>query len=205
MADKAKIVMALAKLDPQNPEHWTDDGSPRTSVVQTLASDPTIKRSDINSTAPEFTRATVLAAREAETTAANAEPAAFKTVAGSTGTVVEPDFENEAEARAFYNDRISEASGELDDARRAVTAAQALVREKEVALQDTRNDLQRQFPPLTVAENLKQHLERSAQNRAAAANGGKSQIDQAMSRGNSRGWKRPVRSVQTAVGAGTGA
>lgn len=209
MADKAKILAALAQLDPALPEHWTDDGSPRTSVVQALASDPTIKRSDINSTAPEFTRQAVIDAKAAEAKANEAptfpKPAEALAVA-TDGAEPEPDFESEAEARAYYAERISAATDVLDDARKAVVEAQRIVQAKEAALQETRNDMQRAFPPLSVAENLKQHLARSAENRAAAANGGRSQIDLAMSRGNSRGWKRPVRTMdQTQPSAGTGA
>lgn len=208
MADKAKVLLALGQLDPDNAEHWTDDGSPRASAVQTLASDPTIKRSDINSVAPEFTRDTVKAARAAEKTVASTETGGDKNAALAAATADLPEFENEAEARAFLNERISDATHALDDARKGVLEAQGLVRTKEVELQAARSEMQRQFPPLSVSENLKQHLARSAENRAIAAGVGnsKSQIDLAMSRGNSRGWKRPVRSMDTQqANAGTGA
>ena len=53
---KDKIANALSQLDHSNPEHWVEDGLPRTSVVQQLANDPNIRRTDINEVAPGFAR-----------------------------------------------------------------------------------------------------------------------------------------------------
>src|ERR1035437_4719578 len=56
MADKEKILKALSKLDHSDSSMWTDDGLPITKVVQQLADDSTIKRSDITEASPGFER-----------------------------------------------------------------------------------------------------------------------------------------------------
>lgn len=56
MTTKETIITALSQLDHSNNDHWVDDGLPRTSVVQKLANDPTIRRQDINEAAPGFAR-----------------------------------------------------------------------------------------------------------------------------------------------------
>lgn len=50
------IVEALSRLDPENDEHWTNDGMPRVEVVQGLAGDASIMRADINNASPGFDR-----------------------------------------------------------------------------------------------------------------------------------------------------
>src|SRR5450759_4694930 len=54
--DKEQILEALSKLDHTNNDMWTDDGLPRTSAVQKLVGDTTIKRGDIQAAAPDFAR-----------------------------------------------------------------------------------------------------------------------------------------------------
>jgi len=56
MSDVEKIHGALNQLDHGNDDHWLDDGTPRTGVVQRLAGDQTITRQDIAAAAPEFRR-----------------------------------------------------------------------------------------------------------------------------------------------------
>ena len=51
-----KILAALAQLDPADNSHWTSDGLPNTGVVQRIANDQTIKRTDIQSARPGFDR-----------------------------------------------------------------------------------------------------------------------------------------------------
>lgn len=52
----SKIKDALAKLDPQNDNHWTSDGLPRIDTIRMFASDPAISRELITADAPDFSR-----------------------------------------------------------------------------------------------------------------------------------------------------
>jgi hypothetical protein len=47
MADMQKILDTLARLDHDNDDQWLPDGTPKLGVVQKLANDQTIRRSDI--------------------------------------------------------------------------------------------------------------------------------------------------------------
>lgn len=58
MADVNVIKAALAKLDLENDEHWTNSGDPRIDVVQELTGDKSLKRPDITAAAPKFSRKT---------------------------------------------------------------------------------------------------------------------------------------------------
>jgi len=57
MADNARILDALRKLDKDNDAHWTSDGMPRLDTIRLLASDQGISREDVSKVAPEFARA----------------------------------------------------------------------------------------------------------------------------------------------------
>lgn len=52
----AKILAALAQLQADNPNHWTDDGLPRVDTVKLLASDQTLTRDAITQAAIGFSR-----------------------------------------------------------------------------------------------------------------------------------------------------
>ncbi len=51
-----KILDALAQFDHDDDKFWTDDGFPKTGMVQRLCNDQTIKREDILKAAPDFRR-----------------------------------------------------------------------------------------------------------------------------------------------------
>lgn len=55
MADKEKILAALAQLDPLDDDQWTTDGSPKVETVSGLVGE-TVKRQDIINAAPDFNR-----------------------------------------------------------------------------------------------------------------------------------------------------
>ena len=55
MADKEKILAALAQLDPLDDDQWTTDGSPKVETVSALVGE-TVKRQDIVNAAPDFNR-----------------------------------------------------------------------------------------------------------------------------------------------------
>lgn len=70
-----KIVETLNKLDPNNENHWTQDGLPRLDTIKILASDPTLTRDQVTAAAPDFNRASALAAAGAPPAAPPAPPA----------------------------------------------------------------------------------------------------------------------------------
>lgn len=55
MADKEKILAALAQLDPLDDDQWTTDGSPKVETVSGLVGE-VVKRQDIVNAAPDFNR-----------------------------------------------------------------------------------------------------------------------------------------------------
>jgi len=55
MADKEKILAALAQLDPLDDDQWTADGAPKVEIVTGLVGE-TVKRQDIVNAAPDFNR-----------------------------------------------------------------------------------------------------------------------------------------------------
>lgn len=64
-----KIEDALAKLDPENDEHWTTEGKPRVDVVNAIMADDdplseAVNRGDIVNTAPDLNRATAVTSDE---------------------------------------------------------------------------------------------------------------------------------------------
>jgi hypothetical protein len=201
MADIQKITDALKMLDHTNADHWTDDGLPRTSIVQKLASDLSIKRGDIQSAAPNFVRKTptdiegialgdggpkalaseVAAAAEAPTLTFDAQ-----------ATEGEGEQMTEEEVKVILDQNVRSADQALLNAVANVSEGQRIVREAQKAVTKARDDRQSAFPPISASENIKQHLARQ-QARMMEARGGPARIDQAMAHGNSRGWGRPTR------------
>lgn len=161
MADRIQITDALAKLDHANPEHWTDDGLPRTSAVQKLVGDATIKRSDIQAAAPDF-------ARKLPT---DAEGAAL-TLEGNGGiksapqAPIEPVIKDEDEpltedeVKMILDQNVHDADQALASAVANVTEAERIVREAQKAFAAAREAKQSAFPPISAAENIRQHLAR---------------------------------------------
>lgn len=58
------IKDSLAKLDPANDEHWTDDGSPRMDVLQAQSGNSRLTRKQVTDADPSFSRASVLKAED---------------------------------------------------------------------------------------------------------------------------------------------
>ncbi len=56
------IKEALAKLDSADDNHWTNDGMPRMDVLQKLTESPDLSRTEVTNAAPDFSRASVIAA-----------------------------------------------------------------------------------------------------------------------------------------------
>jgi len=53
---KSLVLDALSKLNPENDDHWTSEGSPKVGVVRSYAADTDISREDIEAAAPGFSR-----------------------------------------------------------------------------------------------------------------------------------------------------
>lgn len=60
------IIEALQKLDPQNDNHWTEDGLPRLETVKFLSGDASLTRQAVTAVAPDFNREAAKAAAGAE-------------------------------------------------------------------------------------------------------------------------------------------
>lgn len=215
---KEQITALLSQLDSSNNAHWTDDGLPRVDVVQKLADDLTIKRTDINEAAVGFSRATISAAEgdggatgdPTEQLGSGLTPADGVTKAAPP--VTDEDFEvgtdiagpaealSEDDAKTILGRRVEQAETNLEAARKAVRDAQTheinCVRRQDRAI----SDFHRRFPPLSFAQNMKNHLAAQqarliAEVEARGAQG-TSQLDRAMQFRGSRGSARPTRPVQ---------
>jgi len=213
-----KIRAALAQLDPTDNDHWTDDGLPKTGVVQRIASDQTIKRSDIQAASPGFERpaptdqppvddfgqAVDQTAQAGTETAGGPKAEAAKPTDGDeTLEGNEGEFMSEEEVHSILVQRVAACENDIQAADKALADAQnariAAVKARDAA----RKDLNAKFPPMTDAEMRKQHIASENARRAAMVEGRgamASRVDQAMARGNSRGWRRPVRGVVGADG-----
>jgi len=191
-AQREKIRAALAQLDNDDNAHWTDDGLPRTGTVQKLANDTTIKRSDIHEAYPGFARKVGDAMGDPPESVTGAEVPSAKPVTEGAGELM-----TEAEVHAILTQNIVAATEAVKAAQRKIFEGHADEKKALAALTAARQDLAQKFPPMTPMENIKQFLATENARRAAAAgvpgHYQPAQVDMAAARGNSRGWKRPVR------------
>lgn len=210
---KETLAQVLTKLDPANDEQWTADGAPLISVVQKLANDSKITRDQINEAIPGFSRAGV---PKVETTAEQdmhvTDTAPLKDAADDEfDPRIEPEVNgagpalSEDEVRAILNRRIRDAEANLIAARAAASEANAEVVRCEHRLTRAHVDHNRQFPPITEAQNIKAHL--ASQGQLALKRAGLLDADgnpiakvkqpanptnpHMRSKANSRGWTRP--------------
>lgn len=218
-----KIRAALEQLDPANDAHWTDDGLPREGVVRTFASDQNLSRKEISDarpgfqrhpTKPDATAATAAAPEhdpisgEPTTAATDATPAVIDGVdLGPDPTQNTGELLTEDEVRRVLEARVKACVEAVADAQQDVRDANNRVITAQNDLQKARENLTREFPPLTAAENIKQYIASEMSLRAQAHGYGApgiapgSQIDAAMQRSNSRGWRRPSRNGPVQTGA----
>lgn len=223
----AKIRAALQQLDKANDQHWTEDGLPREGIVRKLASDTTISRKDISDAQPGFQREPVVPAPTAgdnvdELTGETVQPGAGKVDAAAQkaatengndsndGAHTDPakntgDMMTESEVREVLETRVRNAEQALADSQQHVRDSHKAVVDRQADLASVKADLSRAYPPLTAAENIKQYIASEMEQRKVAHGYGGvapgSQIDAAMMRSNSRGWRRPSRQGQTQTGA----
>lgn len=90
MADTARILDALSKLDTGNDGHWTSDGMPRLDTVRLLASDQGVSREDVSKVAPEFTRANPVIGTQAPAATAPATTVVTPTTAPAAAATAQP-------------------------------------------------------------------------------------------------------------------
>lgn len=210
MANLDKIRAALAQLDPTDDNHWTEDGLPKTSVVQKIAADTTIKRQDIQLASPNFERP-ALDPLTGQPVAQQPKPQSDAAVSPATAAAAQSDL-SQGEGPLMSEDEVrEELDRRVSEAQAAVNAAQAKIKEGNAelvaaqrAVQESMQDRNRAFPPMSPIEAIKAHIasENALREARVQGRGAASQLDMAMRRGNSRGWRRPTRGM---IGTQTGA
>lgn len=192
--DTTKIKLALQQLDHADDSHWTADHLPRTGVVQRLANDTTISRTDINEALPGFVR------KVGDEMGDPPEQTGDNVPAVADAAPVEPIVEAEGdgelmtqeEVEAILDQNIRDAEATLQQSQRDIVTARKAEDVARKALAEAHKDKLTKFPPLTPAENIQLYLRSELEKRAAAAGVTLPPIDQAFSRANTRGWRRPV-------------
>jgi hypothetical protein len=204
-----KVLAALAQLDPANDAHWTTDGLPNTGVVQRLANDQTIKRSDIQNSRPGFDRAsaTLAAAGQQEQRPVDFEEAppavvttSIEPIAPVAQAAPAPESEtvevSEAQLHGALNKQVQDAEEKIRAGRAMVSQGTQMTDEAMLELRKAQANFHKYFPPTTQAQNVREFLDASNAERAArvAARGSASQLDAARHGGNSRGWNGQTQS-----------
>lgn len=208
-ATSDQIKEALQKLDSGNDAHWTDDGLPQIAAVRDLTGDQTVKRGDINSALPGFSRAGTEA--DAGTTDADTSlpgdpvEALDGSVAGSEETIVEAADEltmDEQDLREAMKKRINDTQARVLQASEALREAATFLKKCEDWNKRAIEEYNRRFPPMTAAQAIKDHLRRhQAMKTAEARTVALNPIDAAlMSR--EKGFKRPQNGMPVATRPG---
>jgi hypothetical protein len=197
MTDQAKyhekIKTALAQLDHDDADSWTEDGLPRTGIVQKLLNDQTIRRQDIGDAWPGFVRKVSVTA-PIEPTATDPGPKAD----GGT-TLVDPiepiapvdTRPTEAEYRAKLNQDVVDAEMAYIANKKELAVCHGREQPLRLEIERTKKVRAAAFPPMTAAQNIKEYLAGEHQKRIETSR--LNQVDAAMGKGNTLGWKRPVR------------
>lgn len=169
---KEAIAEALQTFDHKNSALWTDDGSPLVSEVQRLTNDKTITRAQINEALPGFARKTDDSVSE------EVQPDDEAEIAASTETIIQPAPEAQVDSddllglsseqehdrlRALAYKRVQEAEQAIADAKQKAAEAQRAIITAEQRHTRALQLFSAKYPPLTAAENIKQHLRRQAE------------------------------------------
>jgi hypothetical protein len=167
---KQAIAEALQSLDHSNDAHWTDDGAPLVSEIQRLTNDKTITRAQINDALPGFARKSADSITEDEQDLGDETSGVGNETGGvvASSEVQEGDdfdgIEEDAERlRKIAYQRVVDAQKGIDDAKNAVSEAQRAVVAAEQRHTRALQLYSSKYPPLTAAENIKQHLARQAE------------------------------------------
>ena len=165
---KEAIKQILEGLDHGNDALWTDDGSPLVTEIQRLANDKTVTRAQINEALPGFARKTTDSVTEDvqpedealgdETGGIGTEPLAASEVQdGDVELSPEQDHER---LRQIALQRVHDAERAISTAKDAVSDAQRAVVQAEQRHTRALVLFSSKYPPLSSAENIKQHLAR---------------------------------------------
>lgn len=171
--DKTAIAEALATLDHTNDELWTDDGAPKVEVIKHLCNDDKITRAQINEAQPGFMRKSTTAIDEdtqapVETKVAtppdqfpNGNEPPEVTAGGDDELEDLVNFSgNDEDLKAIAQRRIDDAADNLTEKRKASDQAVRDLRAAEARHSRALALYAAKFPPISAAENIKQHLAR---------------------------------------------
>lgn len=187
MATNEKIQAALSQLDHSNNDHWTPDGSPRTSVVQRIVNDHTITKAQIAAASPGFVRQVGDAMGDPPEETGRGGP---KDVDGGTTLAAPPANPNKEKPSLDYlQGAINAAKAAIDASMRKEADARDEQGAARRALDKAVADLQRHYPPITRAELVQAHLKNAAAEREAnviQSRGSPSPIDFSMKMGGKR-------------------
>jgi hypothetical protein len=213
-----RIQAALAKLDPANPDHWTNDGAPRMGAVEELVGTKSVTRADVAKAAPNFSRENpVLPGQTAPAAPPEAEEAPGLAAAAlaaeiQDSSLADPEGSDQeapaAEPTFEADDELSELERQVADA--DVALAKALAEFN--AAQRKMREIEAQRDKLIVAKEraaprhanqiaimgyietqVRMRAERAEEmaKAAALAEGVRSPLDAAMARRTGRGGQRP--------------
>jgi hypothetical protein len=168
--DKEALKQVLKSLDQANDALWTDDGSPLISEVQRLANDKTITRVQINDAIPGFARKPTKGFVEEPPDETGDEISLDPLVAAQVDPNPAPvqdeeddDIFSSAEredVKAIAQRRVLEAELALTEAKARTVEAYRAERAAELRFTKTKNLYNTKFPPMSAAENIKQHIAR---------------------------------------------
>jgi hypothetical protein len=100
--------------------------------------------------------------------------------------------------RSLMKARVDQANDEIADAQKAIRDANAALIKAQQRHARLVGDYNRRFPPMSPAQNIKQHLAAHMERKLAALADGNppsSQVDRAMGQSRKVGWNRPARPV----------
>lgn len=158
----SKITEALSKLDPNNDNHWTQDGLPRLDTVKILAGNPSLTREAVTAAAPNFNRQTAQAAAQGAAQGGAATPvqgggesqpqAAVQAAPAADGTVATPAPAAEPDLPVLAPAALAEPAGDVDELEQKLAEAR-------LHLSDCQDRLQLAKQELEDAQNAIAELE----------------------------------------------
>jgi hypothetical protein len=192
---------ALAKLDPEKDEHWTQNGLPRLDVLAAMGSSAT--RKQVTDANPELTRQSMM---EAQTTDDAEDEEDVSEVDEADASSEDEDVE-ESGNKAALESKIQEITNYINDEHKKMADCKSNIISKEVELTKVQTEYNSLFPGQTNQEDIidfiksqnQQRLQRHERNRQAFSNikisdlDPRAPVDRAMARKTGRGYKRPSR------------
>lgn len=146
----AQIHAALQQLDPQNDNHWTEDGLPRIETVRFLAKDSKLTRDDITKAAPDFSRTVPVIESEGDGNGAAPE----------TGGHGGPHPDAQAEAVQGLEAELAEAQAALDACSARIAEAQKEQATRRAQVDRLLEALHQARPSDSLAQNIQSYLTR---------------------------------------------